>query len=515
MRPQTFLLTMTIWSPGIDGGEEQDTYNRDLEHFSVSDNSSQAYSEFSENFTQLETNVHSSIFGIIQQTQEEEGAVFSVINEVHTRNETNILSKNVPEVISTGPRVTQVNPQDYGLKLNWWQVLLVFCATLLFSFNCLYFTKCCYLTVDCCADPYWCCCPSCKALLKLVKPLPKKDKSKKKITLADISTPVSVNKSPDPLESTVSNADAGKGNGKPPPHTRVKESPVELRRNRNPSRGTSPIQILRRPNSTSQDIRESSLSLRSSSTLLINRSISCESQQKKQVENEKVEDIVESSEVQAASEPPKASPTEEKKTLQFNTLPQSSQTKEESFNTIPIKIIKEDDDKKERAPQSNFGRPSNFTWMRSLSLNRSKKCKISSRNLSRARSSSYSRSSEYHYIADFQSSLVVATKLTKKTSTLSSYQAKPTVFKRSMSSESIASIESDSASEVSPGPQMTQSEKILPRSGKSSLRMEGRNSGMSFSRRSTPVTCPTTPLMMEYNFKAFERSLSLSKETCI
>ena len=52
------------------------------------------------------------------------------------------------------------------------QVLLLLLACLLGCCLCSYLSGCCFLTVDCCSDPYWCCCSCLQPCVSPLKPPP-------------------------------------------------------------------------------------------------------------------------------------------------------------------------------------------------------------------------------------------------------------------------------------------------------------------------------------------------------
>jgi len=58
------------------------------------------------------------------------------------------------------------------LLLSWWQVLLLVLSCLLGCCLCSYLSGCCFLTVDCCSDPYWCCCSCLHPCVSPLKPPP-------------------------------------------------------------------------------------------------------------------------------------------------------------------------------------------------------------------------------------------------------------------------------------------------------------------------------------------------------
>ena len=73
------------------------------------------------------------------------------------------------------------------------QVLLLLLACLLGCCLCSYLSGCCFLTVDCCSDPYWCCCSCLKPCVSPLKPPPHLSHSLSKKETHMVSTSYSLN----------------------------------------------------------------------------------------------------------------------------------------------------------------------------------------------------------------------------------------------------------------------------------------------------------------------------------
>jgi len=159
-----------------------------------------------------------------------------------------------------------------------------------------------------------------------------------------------------------------------------------------------------------------------------------------------------------------------------------------------------------------------FSWLHLLGRSkRSYKVSTRKKNKNNNNNNIY-RQSRYRHIAESRSSAVIPTKISKRSSTASSFQVRPFISKRSRSAETVDSLED------SPPPlEESRSERHIPRSRLSAnlAQLEARsdrNLGGRTRRtsgRSTPVSCPTAPLLPEYNLKSFEKSLLKSKETTL
>ena len=75
------------------------------------------------------------------------------------------------------------------------QVLLLLLACLLGCCLCSYLSGCCFLTVDCCSDPYWCCCSCLQPCVSPLKPPPHLSHSLSKGKETHLSTTYSLNES--------------------------------------------------------------------------------------------------------------------------------------------------------------------------------------------------------------------------------------------------------------------------------------------------------------------------------
>jgi len=136
----------------------------------------------------------------------------------------------------------------------------------------------------------------------------------------------------------------------------------------------------------------------------------------------------------------------------------------------------------------------------------------------------YRQNTRYRHIPDSRNSAVIPTKISKRASTASNFNGRPPISKRSRSAETVDSVGDG------PGPLLEQSRSERAINGRSRLsanlaHLEAGRSERSLgstgcrtrrtSGRSTPVTCPTAPLLPEYNLRTFEKSLLKSKETTL
>merc|ERR1712037_332789 len=133
----------------------------------------------------------------------------------------------------------------------------------------------------------------------------------------------------------------------------------------------------------------------------------------------------------------------------------------------------------------------------------------------------YRQNTRYRHIPDSRNSAVIPTKISKRASTASNFNGRPPISKRSRSAETVDSLEDGPA----PLLEGSRSERAIGRSRLSAnlASLEAGRSERSLgsagcrarrtSGRSTPVTCPTAPLLPEYNLRTFEKSLLKSKET--
>jgi len=136
----------------------------------------------------------------------------------------------------------------------------------------------------------------------------------------------------------------------------------------------------------------------------------------------------------------------------------------------------------------------------------------------------YRQNTRYRHIADnSRNSAVIPTKISKRTSTASTFTTRPYVSKRSRSAETLESLED----RHEPLLEMSKSERNIPRS-RLSANLAQLEAGRServlggsavkirrMSGRSTPVSCPTAPALSEYNLNTIEKSLLKSKETSL
>jgi len=136
----------------------------------------------------------------------------------------------------------------------------------------------------------------------------------------------------------------------------------------------------------------------------------------------------------------------------------------------------------------------------------------------------YRQNTRYRHIPDnSRNSAVIPTKISKRSSTASTFAVRPYVTKRSRSAETLDSL--DDRQEPLLG--HSRSERNIHRSRLSanlaqleagrSERMLTGSTGRSrrLSGRSTPVSCPTAPIQPEYNLNTIQKELSKSKETSL
>jgi len=379
--------------------------------------------------------------------------------KAHTKleaNTTNVLSKEVLEVPGGDPVVEELE-HDVGLLLEWWHVLLMVIACMLVTCLCCYLTSCCFFTFDCCSDPYWGCCPCCYVCVKPLKPPPHVALLKKE---TNISTSYSLNES-----STA-------------PRRSVERSTRSLVVASDKGSSKS-VNIT---NGTTQGDKEGDITVLtymapdSSNTLSSSTTNSAKS-----VRNYK-----------------RARPASQ----------YTGENKREGLSES-LPHVYED------------GTGFYFSWLHLLG--RSKRSyKVSTRKKNKNNNSNNNnniyRQSRYRHIAESRSSAVIPTKISKRSSTASSFQVRPFITKRSRSAETVDSLE-----DTPPLLEETRSERHIPRSrlsanlqqleARSDRNLGGRT--RRISGRSTPVSCPTAPLLPEYNLKSFEKSLLKSKETTL
>jgi len=340
------------------------------------------------------------------------------------------------------------------LLLTWWQVLLLLLACLLGCCLCSYLSGCCFLTVDCCSDPYWCCC-SC--LQPCVSPL------------------------------------------KPPPHLSHslsrKETHLSTTYSLNES-STAPRRSIERETVSSQKERGSSRSVRDSTPVTL-------------------------------ADETLASP------LMANTL--------ESSTTLPTSTLQSGKSVRNYKRAASAGKPglsesqphvypeeggSYFSWLHLIGRSSKRYTVTEPRKQRKANNNNtvYRQNTRYRHIPDSRNSAVIPTKISKRASTASNFNGRPPISKRSRSAETVDSLEDGPA----PLLEGSRSERAIGRSRLSanlatleagrSERSLGSSAGCRARRtsgRSTPVTCPTAPLLPEYNLRTFEKSLLKSKETTL
>jgi len=339
------------------------------------------------------------------------------------------------------------------LLLSWWQVLLLLLACLLGCCLCSYLSGCCFLTVDCCSDPYWCCC-SC--LQPCVSPL------------------------------------------KPPPHLSHslsrKETHLSTTYSLNES-STAPRRSIERETVSSQKERGSSRSVRDSTPVTL-------------------------------ADETLASP------LMANTL--------ESSTTLPTSTLQSGKSVRNYKRSASAGKPglsesqphvypeeggSYFSWLHLIGRSSKRYTVTEPRKQRKANNNNtvYRQNTRYRHIPDSRNSAVIPTKISKRASTASNFNGRPPISKRSRSAETVDSLEDGPA----PLLEGSRSERAIGRSRLSAnlATLEAGRSERSLgsagcrarrtSGRSTPVTCPTAPLLPEYNLRTFEKSLLKSKETTL
>merc|ERR1719507_1020704 len=340
------------------------------------------------------------------------------------------------------------------LLLSWWQVLLLLLACLLGCCLCSYLSGCCFLTVDCCSDPYWCCC-SC--LQPCVSPL------------------------------------------KPPPHLSHslsrKETHLSTTYSLNES-STAPRRSIERETVSSQKERGSSRSVRDSTPVTL-------------------------------ADETLASP------LMANTL--------ESSTTLPTSTLQSGKSVRNYKRSASAGKPglsesqphvypeeggSYSSWLHLIGRSSKRYTVTEPRKQRKANNNNtvYRQNTRYRHIPDSRNSAVIPTKISKRMSTASNFNGRPPISKRSRSAETVDSLEDGPA----PLLEGSRSERAIGRSrlsanlatleaGRSerSLGSAGCRARRTSGGRSTPVTCPTAPLLPEYNLRTFEKSLLKSKETTL
>jgi len=370
----------------------------------------------------------------------------------HEANTTNILAKEILEVRGRDPVVEEIEP-NIGLVLEWWKILLIVIACLLVTCLCCYLTSCCFLTVDCCSDPYWGCCPCCFVCVKPLKPPPNVALLKKD---TNISTSYSLNES-----STA-------------PRRSVERSTRSLIQS---DKGSSKSVNITNGGAVNEgDITVTTYVPQDS----INNTLSSSTTNSaKSVRNYK-----------------RARPASQ----------YTGENKPEGLSES-LPHVYED------------GTGFYFSWLHLLGRSK-RRYKVSTRKKPKnTNNNNIYRQSRYRHIAESRSSAVIPTKISKRSSTASSFQVRPFINKRSRSAETVDSLE-----DMQPPLEESKSERHIPRSRLSAnlAQLEARSdrniSGGRTRRtsgRSTPVSCPTAPLLPEYNLKSFEKSLLKSKETTL
>jgi len=378
--------------------------------------------------------------------------------KAHTKleaNTTNVLSKEVLEVPGGDPVVEELE-HDVGLLLEWWHVLLLVTACMLVTCLCCYLTSCCFFTFDCCSDPYWGCCPCCFVCVKPLKPPPHVALVKKETNL---STSYSLNESSTAPRRSVERST----------RSLVVASDKGSSKSMNLTNGDKEGDI-----TVLTYLAPDSINTLSSST----------TNSAKSVRNYK-----------------RARPASQ----------YTGENKREGLSES-LPHVYED------------GTGFYFSWLHLLG--RSKRSyKVSTRNKNKNNKTNNNnniyRQSRYRHIAESRSSAVIPTKISKRSSTASSFQVRPFITKRSRSAETVDSLEDT----PTPHLEETHSERHIPRSrlsanlqqleARSDRNLGGHGRTRRISGRSTPVSCPTAPLLPEYNLKSFEKSLLKSKETTL
>ena len=373
--------------------------------------------------------------------------------KAYTKLEANTTNILSKEILEVPGRdpVVEEIEPDIGLMLEWWHILLLVIACLLVTCLCCYLTSCCFLTVDCCSDPYWGCCPWCFVCVKPLKP-PSHVALLKKDT--NISTSYSLNES-----STAPRRSVERSTRSLIPSDKGSSKSVNITNGSAVNEGDITV--------TTYVPQDSSNTLSSSTT-----------NSAKSVRNYK-----------------RARPASQ----------YTGENKPEGLSES-LPHVYED------------GTGFYFSWLHLLGRNK-RRYKVSTRKKPKnTNNNNIYRQSRYRHIAESRSSAVITTKISKRSSTASSFQVRPFINKRSRSAETVDSLE-----DTPPPLEESKSERHIPRSRLSAnlAQLEARsdrNIGprtRRISGRSTPVSCPTAPLLPEYNLKSFEKSLLKSKETTL
>jgi hypothetical protein len=360
--------------------------------------------------------------------------------------------------------VEEIEP-DLALLLEWWQILLLVVACMLVTCLCCYITSCCFFTVDCCSDPYWGCCSCCLVCVLPLKPPSHVSLSKKD---TNISTSYSLNES-----STA-------------PRRSVERSTRSLIASASEKGSSKSVNMPHGNTLTEGDLTvvtyvppDSSNTLSSSTT-----------NSAKSVRNYK------------------------------RARPASQYTGEKKAGGLSESLPHVYED----------GTGFYFSWLHLLGRSK-RRYKVSTRKKPKnTNNNNIYRQSRYRHIAESRSSAVIPTKISKRSSTASSFQVRPFITARSRSAETV-----DSLDDTPPPLEESRSERHIPRSrlsanlaqleARSERNLGGGGEGggggggggrtRRTSGRSTPVSCPTAPLLPEYNLKSFEKSLLKSKETTL
>lgn len=397
--------------------------------------------------------------------------------------------------------VTNESVYGTGPVLTWWQIVLIFIACLLVTAICCYFSRCCFLVADCCSDPFWGCCPCCVCC----KPSTKYHANIRKGT----SSAYDLNESRTVVSmSRRSGLSTDSGGHRSRPSRSVSRDPISEMSVNTTMQSQSKEHVDTTMQSHSREPKDND----ATTTTIISE------------EDNNV--INTSSELETKTTIAKNNGVDNNAPITNNNSLEKSATVTRNYKRRPTSEVTKEKNEglSESQPHVYEDDSSYFSIFHLLGRNKRRY------TVSPKKRKGYRRN---HHIAESRNSAVIPTKISKRSSTASTYTARPIVNQRSKSVESFSSNdEPDCEARLleETDNNLNRSERSLPGRPHSRSRLsanladlESRSERCLSSRNRThgsqgrivAVHCPTVPLIDKQTLKYFEKSLLGSKETTL
>jgi len=396
--------------------------------------------------------------------------------------------------------------QETLLVANWWQILLIVVACLLVLTLCCYLSRCCFLVADCCADPFWGCCPCCVCCAARTNHSKIRKGTSSAYDLNESRTVVSMSR------RSGLNTDTGHRSRTSRSASRDPISDMSV------NTTMQSHVVLREPKDSLNTTREYKDNDATTTTIISeedNNITNTHSELDTTTEVENIATITSKNRVENNATITNNNSLEKSAsvTRNYKRRPNSEVTKEKSEGLSESQPHVYEDDN------------SYFSIFHLLGRNKRRY------TVSPQKRKGYRRN---HHIAESRNSAVIPTKISKRSSTASTYTARPIVNQRSKSVESFSSNEPDCEARLleDTDTNLNRSERSLPGRPHSRSRLSANLADLESTSRSErclssrsrthgsqgrilAVHCPTVPLIDKQTLKYFEKSLLGSKETTL